>query len=78
VTGWHTYFSNDTVALFGYTREELAQMEDRFAVLVHPDDMPRLRDNVARLRRLADGEIQEFECRVRRRNGECALDTAAG
>jgi PAS domain S-box-containing protein len=68
-TGRHTYFSGGSVTLFGYTAEELTQMPDKFAVLVHPDDMPRLTDNLARLRQLADGEIHEFECRVRRRDG---------
>jgi PAS domain S-box-containing protein len=70
VTGRHTYFSGRSVNLFGYTSEEMTQMHDQFAVLVYPDDMPRLAENLARLRRLADGEIHEFECRVRRRDGE--------
>jgi len=70
MTGRHTYFSSDTLTLYGYTREEMVQMEDKFAVLVHPDDIPRLSANIARLQRLADGEIHEFECRVRRRDGE--------
>jgi PAS domain S-box-containing protein len=70
VTGRHTYFSGRSVNLFGYTSEEMTQMPDKLSVLVHPDDMPRLADNMARLTRLADGEIHEFECRVRRRDGE--------
>ena len=70
VTGRHTYFSSDTLTLYGYTREEMVQMEDKFAVMVYPDDIPRLSANIARLQRLADGEIYEFECRVRRRDGE--------
>jgi len=70
VTGRHTYFSSDTLTVYGYTREEMVQMGDTFTVLVHPDDIPRLRANMARLHRLADGEIHEFECRVQRRDGE--------
>jgi PAS domain-containing protein len=61
MTGRHTYFSSDTLTLYGYTREEMVQMADTFAVLVHPDDIPRLRANIARLQRLADGEIHEFD-----------------
>jgi PAS domain S-box-containing protein len=65
----HNYFSSDVINLFGYTQDELARMKDQFTVLVHPEDMPRLRENIERLKRLGDGEIQEFECRVRRRDG---------
>lgn len=45
-------------------------MNDQFAVLVHPEHMPRLKENIERLKRLKDGEINEFQCRVRRRDGE--------
>ncbi|HEV2802726.1 MAG TPA: PAS domain S-box protein [Pyrinomonadaceae bacterium] len=69
-TEHHTYFSSDVVNLFGYTRDEIAGMEDQFSVLTHPEDLPRLRENIAKLKELADGEINEFECRVRRRNGQ--------
>jgi len=58
------------VNLFGYTADEIARMKNHFTVLVHPEDLPRLRDNIARLKRLEDGETIEFECRVRRRDGE--------
>ena len=50
--------------------DEIAAMENQFSVLVHPEDLPRLRENIARLRELADGAINEFECRVRRRDGQ--------
>jgi PAS domain S-box-containing protein len=48
----------------------MTQMHDKFSVLVHPEDIPHLADNLAQSRRLEDGEIHEFECRVRRRDGE--------
>lgn len=70
VTERHTYFSSNSVNLFGYTPDEIAQMKNHYAVLVHPEDVPRVRDNIARLKRLEDGETVEFECRVQRRDGE--------
>jgi PAS domain S-box-containing protein len=69
-TGRHTYRSSNTVSLFGYTPDEIEQMENHWAVLVYPEDMPRLQENIERLKRLNDGEINEFECRVQRPDGE--------
>src|SRR5260370_2763942 len=48
----------------------MIQMKNPLAVLVHPDDISRLRENITRLKRLQDGEINEFSCRVKRRDGE--------
>src|ERR1700730_10889897 len=70
LTERHCYRASNTVNLFGYTPDEIAQMKDHFSLLVHPEDLPRLKDNMARLKRLEDGETLEFECRVRRRDGE--------
>lgn len=69
-TEHHIYFSSDTVHLFGFTPAEIAAMNDQFSVLTHPEDLPRLGANLERLKRLADDEINEFECRIRHRNGE--------
>jgi PAS domain S-box-containing protein len=66
VTGDHPYFSSDVVNLLGHTADQIAQMEDEFSTLLHPEDVPRLRENIERLKRLTGGEINEFECRVRR------------
>jgi PAS domain S-box-containing protein len=66
VTGSHPYFSRDVSDLLGHTAEEIGEMEDEFSVLLHPDDQPRVRENIERLKRLGDDEINEFECRVRR------------
>ncbi|MCU1337020.1 MAG: multi-sensor hybrid histidine kinase [Bryobacterales bacterium] len=63
------YISSDVVNLLGYTGHEIAQMGDRFSTLWHPDDISRYRDNLARLRALADDEIFEMEYRVRHRDG---------
>src|SRR6185295_17961725 len=65
----HTYFTSDVDALFGHSADEVAQMPDPLTTLVHPDDIPRVVENMARLKRLGDGEIQEIEVRVHRRDG---------
>lgn len=70
VTEHHTYFTNDALSVLGYTGDEMAQMPDPFAVLLQPEDIPRIRENINRLKRLGDGEINEFECRIRRGDGE--------
>lgn len=70
VTGHHTYFSSDAIKVYGYTGDEMAQMPDPFAVLLQPEDIHRIQENVKRLKRLGDDEINEFECRIRRGDGE--------
>jgi PAS domain S-box-containing protein len=70
ITEHHTYFSNDALTVYGYTGDEMAQMPDPFAVLLQPEDIPQIQENVERLKRLGDGEINEFECRIRRGDGE--------
>ncbi|HEX8247123.1 MAG TPA: PAS domain S-box protein [Pyrinomonadaceae bacterium] len=70
VTEHHTYFSSDALKVYGYTGNEMAQMPDPFAALLEPEEIPRIQENVNRLKRLGDGEINEFECRIRRGDGE--------
>jgi PAS domain S-box-containing protein len=69
-TGRHTYISSDVVQLHGYTLDEITQMNDPNVDLLHPEDVPRIKENFARLKRTIDGEINEFEYRIRHRNGE--------
>jgi PAS domain S-box-containing protein len=61
-----TYISPDVINVVGYTRDEIAQMSDPFA-LWHP--IARAKEYLARCKRAADGEINELEYRVRHRNG---------
>jgi PAS domain S-box-containing protein len=65
-----TYISRDVVTLLGYTRYEMAQMKDPFSTLKDPDDIPRYKNYLARLKKMADGEVIEMEYRIRRRDGE--------
>ena len=64
------YVSSDAVSLFGYTAQEILEMEDPFSVLWHPEDIPRATGNIARLQQSKNGEIPEIEYRIRRRDGE--------
>jgi len=69
-TGRDIYISPDVESLLGYTPKEIAEMEDPFSVLWHPEDIPRVSEILARLKAARDGEIIEFEYRIRRRDGE--------
>ena len=64
------YISPDVTNLLGYTPQEIAEMEDPFSVLWHPEDIPRANEHLALLKHARDGEITEFEYRIRRRDGE--------
>jgi PAS domain S-box-containing protein len=70
VTERDTYISPDVVNLLGYTADEIAQMGDPISPFWHPDDIPIAREHLARSKGAADGEINQFEYRVRRRDGE--------
>ncbi|MBV9925513.1 MAG: PAS domain S-box protein [Acidobacteria bacterium] len=70
VTERDTYVSSDVFTLLGYTPEEMAGMEDAITPFWHPEDIPIARAQMARSKAAANGEIGEFEYRVRRRDGE--------
>jgi len=64
------YISPDIVNLLGYTPTEIAEMEDPFSVLRHPEDTLEVNRILARLNHSKHGEIVDFEYRMRRRDGE--------
>src|SRR5712671_1363023 len=66
----HSYFNRGVIPMFGYTPDEMIQMKDSSALLIHPDDHIRRRENISKLKQLKNGQINEFECRVRSRDGE--------
>jgi PAS domain S-box-containing protein len=70
VTQRDTYTSSYVMDLLGYTRDEIAQMDDPFATLWHPDDIPIAAAHIAGSRKASDGQVSEIEYRVRRRDGE--------
>jgi PAS domain S-box-containing protein len=69
-TGRDIYISPDVESLLGYTPKEIAEMEDPFKVFWHPEDLPKANEILAKLKPARDGEIVEFEYRIRRRDGE--------
>jgi hypothetical protein len=52
--GHHAYISRDVVILHGYTLDEIAQMKDPSFELLHPEDVPRVKENFNRLQRATD------------------------
>src|ERR1700730_9137015 len=69
VTGRDIYITRDVATMSGYTHGELAHMKDPVSALWHPDDSPLYGDYVARWKTMADGEIFEFQFRIRHRDG---------
>jgi PAS domain S-box-containing protein len=64
-----TYISPDVINVVGYTPDQITEMDDPFA-LWHPEDVPRAKEHLTRSKWALDGEITEFEYRMRRRDGE--------
>lgn len=65
-------FINRTVAsLLGFSPGEVQAMgADVVPSLMHPDDLPRFAQHLARIATLADGEVADFEHRMRDRAGK--------
>ncbi len=65
-------FINRSVAsLLGFAPEEVQAMGQQVApTLMHPDDLVRFERHLARVRTLGDGEVADFEHRMRDRAGE--------
>ncbi|OHB31332.1 MAG: hypothetical protein A2790_02105 [Phenylobacterium sp. RIFCSPHIGHO2_01_FULL_69_31] len=56
--------------VYGYSAVELmAGGGELIRSLIHPDDFPKIAERLKRLTAGADGDVQEFELRVRRRDG---------
>lgn len=69
-TGQVTYVNRRGEQVIGYTPDEIMDLGDRFATtLWHPDDVSDLPEYRRKLRGLADGEISEFEYRIRQPDG---------
>lgn len=67
----NVYANRDTAEFLGYTLEEMqAQGEDFLSEIVHPDDRAFFQEHFARFDHMADGEVSEFEMRVRHASGE--------
>jgi diguanylate cyclase (GGDEF)-like protein/PAS domain S-box-containing protein len=65
------YANRETTTILGYTPEEIKKMGSLvLSTLVHPDDLTILHDHWNQLKAAQDGEIIEYECRLRNVNGE--------
>jgi diguanylate cyclase (GGDEF)-like protein/PAS domain S-box-containing protein len=65
VTGTHVYASRTLVELLGYTEEQLTRLGEAVVdVLVHPEDVDRLRAANAAARDLDDGEVLQIRYRT--------------
>jgi diguanylate cyclase (GGDEF)-like protein/PAS domain S-box-containing protein len=64
----HAYYSSGWKAMLGYGEDELEGRIETYEELLHPDDIPPLRDAVQRIR---DGKARslELDCRMRHKHG---------
>lgn len=74
------YVNHQITELLGYTPETIHEMGTAlFQHLMHPDDLARLPEYFKQFYGTQDGDIFEFECRMRHINGEwrwfCSRDT---
>jgi len=68
--GKNVYVNREIGAVLGYTPAQIQAMGVHFLQqLMHPDDWPRYLDYSQRLRQLQDGEVVEFEYRLRPQTG---------
>jgi PAS domain S-box-containing protein len=65
------YINAEVVNILGYTPEELQHLPARYWLnLMHPDDRSVIIERLTKLETLKDGEVIDFEYRIRHKNGE--------
>ncbi|MBD2325723.1 PAS domain S-box protein [Alkalinema sp. FACHB-956] len=65
------YVNHAITPILGYTEEQIQVLGTTlFTRLMHPEDRERLPSYIAQLYEMQDGEIREFEYRMRHSNGE--------
>lgn len=65
------FINRSTASLLGFAPDEILSMGQQvMAKLMHPDDLARFDRHLARVRTLGDGEVADFEHRMRDRAGE--------
>ena len=70
IAGCNIYTNTEAYSSLGYTTAEKNELAADFIVRVmHPEDAPRFRQHIARLRTLELGDIGRFEYRMRHKNG---------
>jgi PAS domain S-box-containing protein len=63
------YSNNKLYDLLGYTKEDLAGMEDILQGLVCPDDLEMLQEDYRNIKNIQDGEIKIIDCRTKHKDG---------
>jgi anti-anti-sigma factor len=67
----NVYANRELAPVLGYSVVEIQAMGSAmFVTLMHPDDLARLPEHHAHILAAQDGEVQEFEYRMRHRDGE--------
>jgi PAS domain S-box-containing protein len=67
----NVYANQEITAILGYSAEIIQKMgENLIPTIIHPDDLESIRHNHQKLLVANDGEIVEFEYRVRQANGQ--------
>ncbi|OUC12961.1 MAG: hypothetical protein B0A82_19630 [Alkalinema sp. CACIAM 70d] len=65
------YVNHAIKLILGYTEKQIQALGTTlFTSLMHPEDLAQLPDHIAQLYEMQDGEIREFEYRMRHSNGE--------
>ena len=65
------YVNSPTENLLGYTPQQISEMGTDFVTqIMHPEDLARFPAHLKRLEQSLQGEICDFEYRMRHRNGE--------
>lgn len=66
----NVYANRELAAVLGYSVAEIQALgSELFVTLMHPDDLARLPEHHAHIRAACDGEVQEFEYRMRHQDG---------
>ncbi|MCC5639695.1 PAS domain S-box protein [Nostoc sp. CHAB 5844] len=67
----NVYANQEIAVLLGYSIEIIQEMGENFIPnIIHPDDLATIRHNQQKLLAANDGDIVEFEFRVRQANGQ--------
>lgn len=69
-TGCNEFMNSRVENVLGYSRDRFGAFGlQLLSTLVHPEDLPMVRDQLSRLEHIAEGDILERECRVRHADG---------
>jgi PAS domain S-box-containing protein len=64
------YISEQSLRMLGYTPAEIAAMGANVQeILIHPEDMPRVKERFAHIRECTSDDIHEIEYRMQRKEG---------